>query len=48
LIDGKKFLGIGLKQGMAVSLFVIIFIVLFKVVLNKYPVKGLTEIINVV
>lgn len=44
----KKFLGIGLKSGISMSLFVILMIVILKVVFNKYPVKGVTEIMNTV
>lgn len=44
----KKFLGMGLKQGLSTGFFVILMIVVLKVVLNKYPVKGVTEVINVV
>lgn len=44
----EKFLGMGLKKGLSLGFFVIIMIVVLKVVANKYPVKGFTEIINTV
>lgn len=44
----KKFLGIGLKSGLSMGLFVILLIIILKVVFNKYPVKGVTELLNTV
>lgn len=41
------FLGVGLKRGMAIAVFVGLFWIIAKVILNKYPVKGLTETVNV-
>lgn len=44
----EKFMGVGLKKALALWIFIIIMTVVAKVVLNKYPVKGLTDIINTV
>lgn len=45
---GEKFMGMGLKKGVSLWVFIILMTVIAKVVLNKYPVKGLTDIVNVV
>lgn len=42
------FLGIGLKRAVAMAIFVGLFWVFGKVILNKYPVKGLTDVANAV
>jgi hypothetical protein len=47
-LEGKKFLGIGLKSGLSMALFTMLVIVMVKVIFNKYPVRGITEIINTV
>ncbi|WP_215586109.1 hypothetical protein [Bacillus mycoides] len=43
-----KFAGIGLKNILAIFFLFIIFIVMAKVVLTKYPVKGISEVIQTV
>lgn len=45
---GEKFLGMGLKKGVSLWVFIILLTVVAKVVLNKYPIKGVTDIINTV
>jgi len=43
---GDKFLGIGLKKAVALALFVGLFWVFMKVIFTKYPVAGLSEIVQ--
>lgn len=43
-----KFLGVGLKKGISLAIFVMLFIVGMKVIFNKYPVAGVTDIVNAV
>lgn len=43
-----RFLGMGLKNAFALWVFVVIMTVLAKVVLNKYPVPGVTDVVNAV
>lgn len=45
---GESFLGLGLKKLIGIGVFVILFIVILKVVLTKYPVKGVTDVIQAV
>jgi len=44
----EKFLGVGLVKATSIALYTIILIILLKVIFNKKPVKGLTEIINTI
>jgi hypothetical protein len=44
----EKFLGVGLKKAIAISIFVGLFWVMAKVILTKYPVQGLSEIAQAV
>ena len=41
-----KFLGVGLKNAFGLWCLFIVFSLLAKVALNKYPIEGLSEIIN--
>ncbi|HDR7311498.1 TPA: hypothetical protein QCX08_004006 [Bacillus cytotoxicus] len=43
-----KFAGIGLKNILAIFFLFIVFIVVAKVIVTKYPVKGLSEVIQTV
>lgn len=43
-----KFLGVGLKAALGLFIFMILMIVFTKVIFNKYPVPGVTDIVNVV
>jgi hypothetical protein len=43
---GDKFLGIGLKKALALWLFFILMTVMAKAVLTRYPVSGLSEIVQ--
>lgn len=43
-----KFAGLGLKNLVIVSLFVMMMIVVLKTVLTKHPVKGVSEIVQAV
>lgn len=43
---GNKFLGVGLKKAMGLWLFFVLMTVVAKVVLTKYPVAGLSEIVQ--
>lgn len=43
-----KFLGVGLKNAVGLTFFIIIMILMFKVVLNKHPVTGATELVNAI
>ncbi|WP_176542210.1 MULTISPECIES: hypothetical protein [Bacillus] len=44
----SKFAGIGLKNILAIFFLFIVFIVIAKVILTKYPVKGLSEVVQTV
>jgi hypothetical protein len=44
----EKFLGVGLKKALALWLFFIILTVMAKTILTKYPVAGLSEIVQAV
>lgn len=44
----EKFMGMGLKKALGLWVFIIIMTLIAKVVLNKYPVAGVTDIINTV
>jgi hypothetical protein len=44
----KTFLGVGLVNALLLTFFVIIMIVILKTVSVKYPVAGVTEVINAV
>lgn len=44
----EKFAGLGLKNLVLVSFFVILMIVMLKVIFTKYPVKGVSEVIHTV
>lgn len=44
----EKFGGVGLKNMLVIALFTIVFIVMSKVILAKYPVKGLSEVVHAV
>ena len=39
-----KFLGVGFVNAVGLAIFVVLFIVVFKVVLAKYQVPGVTDI----
>lgn len=41
-----KFLGVGLKNAVLLAIFTMLFIVVSKVIFTKYPVKGLSEVIQ--
>lgn len=43
-----KFLGLGLKNLFGVLIFIMIGIVITKTILTKYPVKGVSEIVQAV
>ena len=45
---GENFLGLGVKKLIGISIFVIIFIVMLKVILTKYPVKGVSDVVQAV
>lgn len=45
---GESFLGLGLKKLIGIAVFVILFIVIMKVVLTKYPVKGVSDVMQAV
>jgi len=44
----NKFLGVGLFNAVGLTLFAIAFIVILKAVLTKYPVNGLSQIVQAV
>jgi len=44
----SKFLGVGLVNGLGLALFTIAVIVVLKVGVNKYQVKGLTDVVNTI
>lgn len=44
----ERFLGIGLKKALALLLFYWLMTVMAKVVLTRYPVAGLSEIVQAV
>jgi hypothetical protein len=41
-------MNLGLKNFLMVTVIAIVGIVAFKVVFNKYPVKGITDVVNAV
>lgn len=41
-----KFLGLGLTNLIGVSIFTILFIVIAKVLLVKYPITGVSEVVQ--
>lgn len=43
-----KLAGLGLKNLVLVSLFVIVFIVMLKTILIKHPIAGVTEVVSAV
>ncbi|WP_167497650.1 hypothetical protein [Brevibacillus antibioticus] len=45
-MENGKLFGIGLKQAILLSLFMIVMFVLWKTLFTKYPVKGVTEIVQ--
>lgn len=45
---GEKFLGMGLKKFLSLGVAIIVFIVAMKVIVNKYPVPGVSDIVNAV
>lgn len=44
----NKFLGMGLKKFIALGLALILFIVALKVILIKYPVPGVSDVVSMV
>jgi len=42
------FLGVGIGKAIGFLVFIILGIVAVKTILNKYPVNGLTELVNAV
>lgn len=47
-MESKKLAGLGLKNLVLVTLFVIVAIVILKTVMTKHPVKGVSEVIQAV
>lgn len=43
-----SFLGMGLRKFVGLGIAIILFIVIVKVAFNKYPIPGVTDIVNVV
>ncbi len=43
-----KFLGVGLKNAVLLALFTMLIIVMTKVIFTKYPVRGLSELVQAV
>lgn len=43
-----KFLGVGLKNAVLLALFTMLVIVMAKVIFTKYPVRGLSELVQAV
>lgn len=39
-----KFMGMGIKNLIGCAIFTILFIIVFKIVMAKYPVKGVSEL----
>lgn len=44
----NKIFGVGLPKALALALFTIIVIVMLKVIVTKYPVAGVSEIVQAV
>lgn len=44
----ERFLGVGLKKAVTLALFVGLFWVMMKVIFTKYPISGLSEIVQAV
>lgn len=43
-----KFLGLGLVNLVGVAVFVMLFIIMIKVVTVKFPIPGVSEVVNMV
>ena len=44
----ERFAGVGMRNVLLISIMTMIFIVIFKVVFNKYTVTGVTDMVNAV
>jgi hypothetical protein len=44
----EKFMGVGLKQALSLALFTILVIVALKVIVNKKPIPGVSDVVNAV
>ena len=42
----EKFLGIGLKKGFALGLFMILFFVAMKAIFTKYEIPGVSDVVK--
>ena len=47
-MDVDRFLGVGLINAVGIALFVILFIIVLKVILAKWEIPGLTDVIMAV
>lgn len=44
----ERFAGVGLRNVLLISIMTMLFIVMFKVIFNKYQVDGVSQIVNAV
>lgn len=44
----ERFAGVGLRNVLLISIMTMLFIVMFKVIFNKYQIEGVTEIVNTI
>ena len=44
----ERFAGVGMRNVLLISIMTMILIVLFKVVFVKYPVSGVTDMVNAI
>ncbi|CAF1914811.1 MULTISPECIES: hypothetical protein [Bacillus subtilis group] len=47
-METRKFAGVGLKNMIVIGLFTMMLIVVSKVIVTKYPVNGVTQLVNAV
>lgn len=44
----ERFAGVGMRNVLTISIMTMILIVIFKVVFNKYPVSGVSDMVNAI
>lgn len=44
----ERFAGVGMRNVITIAIMTMILIVMFKVILNKYPVSGVSDLVNAV
>jgi hypothetical protein len=44
----ERFAGVGMRNVLLISIMTMIFIVMFKVIFNRYQVQGISDMVNAV